>query len=805
MHTDLSSAPVPLAVSDISGFNTPEPVSHPAETPIDISSAAPRSEQDEEVLIQPTATPPPPQVEQHTPLEISPPAEAISIVELGNGQHSAPTAGFEDIKQDAGEDSVAAQTQQSMLPPHSERAEDGVTMKVDLKEEPLLAAEEANGADLVSEKSDQPDQMEIGDASTQEPNLTGQQGDNAADEAESVTVPDEAVKEQVDPPVRNHDVEMNHVEEEGDSERPNAPLPDNMQQVKPEVRAIGPAAASEAPESSSLERGEPVRSDVALVPKDATPEATVLVANTSESAGSAPMSAIEAVPALHPNKNSSTSMKIPSQSGIAVMTSQPDDAPNGSSSIQASIPAAESFAVAGRRQTPPRVSTEGPEKARQEELHRIQRENEDMRLMWLSLPANDHITYYSDTEEEGLGDLGEFNSTAPKGAYGGLPLLSGTKANYSNGKRKRQDWQEEERESSDSDDENIESQDKSEERRYRTGNRGNKLVKGARWNRRGKLGLWTEAKNEKDMHDRFMSRVKAIQIANIESLLYNAPGPKVIQEDGPLKKDLLEGSDRMLFRDFNSSSIVEENLQSTFLAPALLRPILSARALLESHTLRHTFRNPHIGALSKTALDLRESEGHLSRALGRCFSGMERISAYVKDLETGNWKVNGSQNTDYEIDFKAIGAEGTAGTADEVNPALLQLDNLFVTKNGLPIPVNSDGEEQGQSAEMQAVLTINQQRDVVRAALECLQDLGIDSLEYVERLDEVRGRLEAVKRRRTQVWEALRLWALKVDGEEDGEVEKIVVEEDEVANNRMAAKPSTTAVPSGNSTTKRRR
>lgn len=414
----------------------------------------------------------------------------------------------------------------------------------------------------------------------------------------------------------------------------------------------------------------------------------------------------------------------------------------------AAIPT-DSYSSGIRRRSPGRASTEAQERARQEEADRLQRESEDMRLMWLSLPANDHLTYYSETEDDASSSANEGNGMAPKGAYGGMPLLSRTNLVYGNGKRKRQDWLEDERERSDSDDEDLEMQEKSEERRFRTGNRGNKLLKGSRWNRRRKLGLWTEAKNEKEMHDRFMSRVKTIQRAGVESLLQNAPGPKVIQGGGPVPRDMLEGSDRMLLKDASSNVIMEENLQSTSLAPALLRPILSARALLESHTLRHTFRNPHIGALSKTALDLRESEGNLSRALGRCFSAMERMSAYVDYAETGEVRVNGSRNTDFRVDPKAIGAEGTAGTADEVNPALVQLDDLFVTRKGLPIPVVSSegGEEQARhSTEMQAILTTNQQRDVIRAALECLQDLGQDSLEYVERLDEVRGRLEGVKR-----------------------------------------------------------
>ncbi len=68
----------------------------------------------------------------------------------------------------------------------------------------------------------------------------------------------------------------------------------------------------------------------------------------------------------------------------------------------------------------------------------------------------------------------------------------------------------------------------------------------------------------------------------------------------------------------------DERLTSTSLAPTLLKPAVTPRQLLTSHTLRHTFRNPHIAALGKTALDLIESEGAVGRAVGRCWAAMER-------------------------------------------------------------------------------------------------------------------------------------------------------------------------------------
>ncbi|UZJ55310.1 hypothetical protein CBS101457_004630 [Exobasidium rhododendri] len=490
--------------------------------------------------------------------------------------------------------------------------------------------------------------------------------------------------------------------------------------------------------------------------------------------------------------------------------------PSLSPSLATSAPApatasAEGSSSATRRASFSHLSAGSQGKARQNVIMRVQKENEDMRLMWLSLPANDHITYYSDTEEDASSSASDVNGMAPIGAYGGLPFLSSHPSSYGNAKRKRPDFlQDDERESSDSADENVEKEDWSEERRFRTGNRGNKLQKGSRWVRRGKLGFWTEAKNEKEMHDRFTSRVKAVQRAGVESLLYNAPGPKAVQEGGALTTDMLEKSDRMLLKDSHSPQVTEENLNSISLAPALLRPILSARALLESHTLRHTFKNPHIGALSKTALDLRESEGQLSRALGRCFSAIERVNAYQ---DNGEIRINGSGDEDHgEFDSQAIGVEGTNGTLDEVNSAFVQLDQLFITREGLPIPlVGVNGEEPSSSptnAEMQAVLSVAQQRDVVRAALECLQELGADSLEYVDRLDEVRGRLEAVKRRRTQVWEALRLWAIRRecgpdddDEEGGGEGEEEEGFDETSGASRLGVKTTATAAPSAPSAT----
>lgn len=423
------------------------------------------------------------------------------------------------------------------------------------------------------------------------------------------------------------------------------------------------------------------------------------------------------------------------------------------------------------KDTSPRASN-GPIRSRQEELSRIQRENDEMRLMWLSLPSNDHPTYYSDTDDEASSSTSSAaDAILPRGARGQVSYLSKGEAGSTVRKCRKDDWcQEDEDEEEDSADEDDARLVKEEERMYRSGNRGKKLRKSSRWIRRGKLGSCSEARSEKDIHERFTDRVKALQRQNVNSLLQNSDGPPMPKQS----RDMLEGSDRMLLRDINDPPQIEEN--SMLLAPQLLRPIMSARALLQSHTLRHTFRNPHLVALSRTALDLRESESCLSRSLARCFGAIEHASLPINGTENGDVDHSHRVSKRADIDPQAIGVEGTHGTEDELNPAFAQLDRLFVTKEGLPIPIGGppSEDEQMQDADAQgasgdetahAILPAAQQRDVVRAALECLHELGADSLEYVERLDEVRTRLSAVKQKRTEVWNALRLWALKRDGD----------------------------------------
>ncbi|PWN37550.1 uncharacterized protein FA14DRAFT_15594 [Meira miltonrushii] len=459
---------------------------------------------------------------------------------------------------------------------------------------------------------------------------------------------------------------------------------------------------------------------------------------------------------------------------------------------------------------------------RQDEMSRIRKENEDMRLLWLSLPSHDHPSYYSDTDEENAssGSSCAADVLLPRSVAGRAPYLNGDRVGEHSlrQKRKQDQWPDDDRDDeSDLNEEEDAGRDVSQhEKQYRIGNRGNKLKKNSRWVRKHKLGTATDARNEKDITERFTDRLKALQRTQVESMLNNAPGPSLL----PIEADMLDGSDRLLLKDLHTQPFIEET--SILLAPQLLRPILSTRALLQSHTLRHTFRNPHIGALSRTALDLRESESQISRSLTRCLKAMEeRIPNRELALVNGDsthlngilpGQTDGMSNTrsldkEMEIDPHAVGVEGTQGTDDELNPSFAQLDRLFVTKEGLPIPFGGQAGEDGEiemarqglnGTEQQTILTADQQREVIRAALECLHELGGDSLEYVERLEEVRSRLAAVKQKRLKVWNALRIWALKREGDDfENDIRHGANEND--ALTEAAAAVATNATSSSNS------
>ena len=150
-------------------------------------------------------------------------------------------------------------------------------------------------------------------------------------------------------------------------------------------------------------------------------------------------------------------------------------------------------------------------------------------------------------------------------------------------------------------------------------NHGNKLYrkKGVRWYRRGKLGHWTETRAERELVGRISNRLHSFQHANVEALL----DTEASMPDGlgaryrPLKRR--RGRSSWSGRDEYKELRGEEkiSLRASTLAPTLLLPVLSARSLLESKTLKNNFRSPHITALSRTAQDLAESESILSRAL----------------------------------------------------------------------------------------------------------------------------------------------------------------------------------------------
>lgn len=371
----------------------------------------------------------------------------------------------------------------------------------------------------------------------------------------------------------------------------------------------------------------------------------------------------------------------------------------------------------------------------------------------------------------------------------------------------------------------------------RGGNRGNKLSreKGARWHRRGKLGGLTEMRMEKEIGDRVRHRVEAMQKDNVRALLSAMPDEdKAMLSQFPALRNGLIPSEapgnarrdargRVMPSDLSEAARIDadlgldgglagasgsrlerpEHLTSTSLAPTLLKPAITPRQLLTSHTLRHTFRNPHIAALGKTALDLIESEGVVGRAVGRCWAAMERggwntdpepKGDELDEVESRNGvAANGMDVDGSDAESSArYGDGGANGASSNVfgsaidNPALSHLDKLFVTKQGLAIPRLDDMGQpifippspSTQAARAEAgmaedaasepviettLLPAQEQRSIVLAALECLHDLAADSREYVERLEEVRSRLAAVKRRRAQVWTAVRQWALDKD------------------------------------------
>lgn len=333
-------------------------------------------------------------------------------------------------------------------------------------------------------------------------------------------------------------------------------------------------------------------------------------------------------------------------------------------------------------------------------------------------------------------------------------------------------------------------------------NRGNKLYRknGTRWYRRGKLGHWTEARTERELAGRYRTRVNSFQHANVESLLDTEA-----TMSGGLGGPYRQKRRRMLpsrathheYQDISRGDKI--SLHASTLAPTLLLPVLSARGLLESQTLKHNFRNPHITALSRTAQDLKTSENMMSRSMGRCFASMERIfrvddstithpkysedvnaeaepsqsqypsservqeSQQSQEIQADNALPNGfsekrPDGTGSRIPFLGVDTDGT--------PPLSQIDKLFITPQGLTLPVydGNDGSSDRAGAEVHSVtFSAAEQREAVYAGLEALNDLYLDSREYMDRLEDIRLMLADVRRNRSAVWDILRLWALQRD------------------------------------------
>lgn len=449
----------------------------------------------------------------------------------------------------------------------------------------------------------------------------------------------------------------------------------------------------------------------------------------------------------------------------------------------------------------------------------------------------------------------------------------------------------------------------------------------------------------------------ALQRAGVRSLL-TSPPPRRQSSDEKQSQDGRDARSHRRVRRRSSSPLLlssphrsahtsaEHEDPSTFLstsvlAPTLLQPVLSPLDLLQSRTLRHTFRNPHIEALAKTTLDLGESEGDLMKSVGGFWAALEvddsegkhsvltaglslaRAADSAREREDRKKRKHDALATAEDVaegeasarSADAIAAEeaklrrrrrhrsrtsfsptilgsaGAGGTAftnggengapllaassislDELNPAYYKLEDLFITGQGLPIPVlppggefgpegdelgvaagdptapttnemmpadrverseitqkasakdsstggpekegdstastqsaaNANGKatvldemtEQGvqpeaqqpmqvdgegrtngdvsaQEAEheqqqQQIVLPPHSQREILLASLNCLHELAADSSEYLDRLNEVRGRLCEVRRKRDRVWRALRIWALDRLEEQQG-------------------------------------
>lgn len=184
------------------------------------------------------------------------------------------------------------------------------------------------------------------------------------------------------------------------------------------------------------------------------------------------------------------------------------------------------------------------------------------------------------------------------------------------------------------------------------------------------------------------------------------------------------------------------SLNGSSMALPLLVPVLSARELLQSKILKQTFRNPHLTALNRTALNLLESEHNMNCALGRCFSAMERIF----DVSMEKHQMENERDIDPPMD---------------IVPPLVHINDLFITKEGLRVPNGSSLESKDTT-----IVSAEEQREILHTSLETLNELYADSREYMEQLEELRLLLADVRRNRTHMWDIIRRWALRRENQD---------------------------------------
>lgn len=264
------------------------------------------------------------------------------------------------------------------------------------------------------------------------------------------------------------------------------------------------------------------------------------------------------------------------------------------------------------------------------------------------------------------------------------------------------------------------------------------------------------------VQEREERRVHAFQHANVDSLLEaEALGPNGlgslwrVPERRKRRRDQAGSSfkhhrtrawnpkvqDELIGEDLSDDEQMSRSAAT--LALPLLVPVMSARGLLENKFLKQTFYNPHMTALSRTALSLIESENVMHKALGRCFGAMERILRTDENIPSTSDK---------------MGKTKAATELWDVSPPLAHINDLFITQEGVTVPMP---DQKSPETTTEVTFSPEEQRDIVYSGLECLNELYSDSREYMERLTEMRMMLADIKRHRAQIWNMLRKWALK--------------------------------------------